>query len=358
MAKWRLIIVGVMGGVVLGGLLSWLTWGVGVQANTLSSGVAVPNPTAIVLQADDGTYLCAPPRADNTRDCSIVARAGKTVVASWQARTPQDKKLDMQTRTTVFRLQERAQLEFKLLTNDVERIIHYAGRLFVSHDPDGRDKITVEAGTTRVDAIDTRFTVVRTGNTVLVAVPRDGGTVTVTLPNGTTQRVTSGQQITIGSGRGQGRVVPISAAEQSYWTALLRDWATIPGILPSAIRIPQRLPSPTPNPAPAVAPVPVSPANNADIYTVAQAINVPFTWQPITYPGPVKYGIEIEMTAANSTIPVASNANLTNTSYSLPIAQGDAHNYRWRVWALSPTGAPGPKSSWFTFTTRGTIPIN
>jgi hypothetical protein len=88
---------------------------------------------------------------------------------------------------------------------------------------------------------------------------------------------------------------------------------------------------------------------------------VTLTWQAINYPGPVKYGLEVQRTAVSSpnrSTTVVATSSLTSLSYPLNIAQYDSATYRWRIWAISPSGRAGPMSGWRTFTTSGASPIN
>jgi hypothetical protein len=81
-----------------------------------------------------------------------------------------------------------------------------------------------------------------------------------------------------------------------------------------------------------------------------------FSWQAVDFPGGVTYGIEVdelfrfgkdwEYWTAH-----VDSSGLTGASYPMPLALDTANAKlgRWRVWAISPTAGPGPKSEWRYF---------
>ncbi len=104
----------------------------------------------------------------------------------------------------------------------------------------------------------------------------------------------------------------------------------------------------TVNPAP-LAPVPVptqqSPADGS-VFRVFPRV-AGFNWSDVSYPGGVKYNIEIQINTG-SWQPFATANNLTNSNYTMSAFTGD-NTGRWRVWATSPTAGDGTKSGWWDF---------
>jgi hypothetical protein len=103
-------------------------------------------------------------------------------------------------------------------------------------------------------------------------------------------------------------------------------------------------------------PVPISPAADG----TAPVQGAVFTWQSVDFPGGVTYGVEVdalfhfgkdwEYWQART-----DAVGLSATSYAMPIAFDPSYNPvgRWRVWAISPTDGPGPKSEWNYFRVEG-----
>jgi ferric-dicitrate binding protein FerR (iron transport regulator) len=176
--------------------------------------------SAQVVFLEGNAFACA-----HTRDCTTVSAVGARVFVDGEARTGATGLQDLQTATATFRMQEGATLQFRTVSDAVTQITLSAGRLFVNHDAAGRDQIIVESGSTRVEALDTRFCVVAGSGQAYVAVPRPTGgkgrtpgSVRIT-QSGTTFSLASGQEVVLVPGR---RPVPrgISAAEQARWDQL------------------------------------------------------------------------------------------------------------------------------------------
>jgi hypothetical protein len=170
--------------------------------------------------------------------CNITATKGALVYAGGEARTSATGTADLQSRTTVFRIQNSGTLRFQNVTDAITLVTLWFGRLFVAHDPQGRDVVTVNAGGTRVVAVDTLFTMVVTGTAnlgdgdVYVAVAAGGGSVQVTLASGATGELLHGQQLTIPAGA-QALPPPqlISPVEQAEFDAVITAWRQTPGLV-------------------------------------------------------------------------------------------------------------------------------
>ncbi len=102
--------------------------------------------------------------------------------------------------------------------------------------------------------------------------------------------------------------------------------------------------TPGPSTAPA-APALVSPPNDKVFRNYPRTATL--TWNPISYPGGVTYGIEIEYNNGAWTS-FKNQTGITGTSYAMPPLVGD-NPARWRVWATGTNGVEGPKSAWGTF---------
>jgi ferric-dicitrate binding protein FerR (iron transport regulator) len=176
--------------------------------------------SAAVVFREGAAFAC-----DHNRDCSTPSVLGARVFVDGEARTDAAGLQDLQTATATFRLQEGATLQFRVVNDAVTQVALSAGRMFVNHDAAGRDQIIIESGSTRVEALDTRFCVVAGNGQAYVAVPqptggkgRTPGSVRIT-QSGVTLTLQSGQEVTLVPGR-RPAPRPISAAEQARWTAL------------------------------------------------------------------------------------------------------------------------------------------
>jgi ferric-dicitrate binding protein FerR (iron transport regulator) len=184
--------------------------------------------SAAVVLIDNTAFAC-----ERTIGCATPAALGAQVFAGGEGRTGTPGRLDLQTRTTTFRLEDGATLQLQEVSNAVQRLVLKAGRLFADHDPNGKDLITVEAGTIRVDAVDSRFSMLMSGQTAYITVPnptankgRAPGQVTVS--RGAAQVVLhAGEEITVPPGQNMPRVRPIRASEQANWDQL-QNWPTRP----------------------------------------------------------------------------------------------------------------------------------
>ena len=198
-------------------------WGAPAQqAESYAEMVAVSGPS----------YAC-----ERSSGCTITATRGARVYAKGEARTGATGTADLQSKTTVFRLQHGAILQLQDITNAFQRLLLKTGRLFIAHDPQGRDIITVDAGTKRVEAVDTLFTMVVTATAdlrdadVYVAVSGGGGSVTVTLASGATVQLLHGQELSVPAGaQTLPPAQPISPVEQAGLDNVVAIWRQMPGI--------------------------------------------------------------------------------------------------------------------------------
>ncbi len=177
--------------------------------------------SAQVVFLEGAAFACA-----HNVACAAPAVVGTRVFVDGEARTGAAGLQDLQTGTATFRLQEGATLQFRTVSDAVTQVTLGAGRLFINHDAAGRDQIVVEAGTTRVEALDTRFCVLATGTQAYIAVPRPTGgkgrtpgSVRITRAGTAPISLGAGQEITLVPGRSS-RPQSISAAEQARWDQL------------------------------------------------------------------------------------------------------------------------------------------
>ena len=187
---------------------------------------------AEVVAVSGPGYAC-----EQSPGCTITATKGARVYAKGEARTGATGTADLQSKTTVFRLQHGATLQLQDITNAFQRLLLKAGRLFIAHDPQGRDIITVDAGTKRVEAVDTLFTMVVTETAdlsdadVYVAVSGGGGSVTVTLASGATVQLLHGQELSVPAGaQTLPPAQPINPVEQAGLDTVVAIWRQTPGI--------------------------------------------------------------------------------------------------------------------------------
>jgi hypothetical protein len=206
------------------------------------------------------------------------------------------------------------------------------GRLFVAHDPNGRDAITVDTGSAVVVALDTRFSVQASAQEIYVNV-RDGKGVALTLKNQSMVLV-PGQQIRFARAAATLPLPePLDPAELNLWDQTLTHWDKVSGALPAGLTAPVALP---------LAPVPTSPASGAPV-----SCSFALTWDPVGYPVPVAYTVDLEQFNQSSSAyePWQRVEKITGTSYSVPQLSGGAFKARWRVWA-SASGVVGAASAW------------
>jgi ferric-dicitrate binding protein FerR (iron transport regulator) len=177
--------------------------------------------SAQVVLRDGDAFACA-----HNRGCSTPAVLGAQVFLDGEARTGAAGLQDLQTSTATFRLQEGATLQFRAVNDAITQVTLSAGRLFISHDAAGRDQIVIEAGTTRVEALDTRFCVITAGGQAYVGVPlptggkgRTPGSVRITLAGSAPVALGAGQEVILVPGR-RPNPRPISASEQARWNQL------------------------------------------------------------------------------------------------------------------------------------------
>ena len=211
---------GLMQRVRLGGVGVALLLGLGLLALLLRPGGGSGGAAEVVLR-EGAAFACA-----HNRACATPAVLGARVFVDGEARTGAAGLQDLQTATATFRLQEGATLQFAAVTDAVTQVTLSAGRLFVNHDASGRDQIVITAGTTRVEALDTRFCVIAGGGQAYVAVPqptggkgRTPGSVRITLAGSPPLALSAGQEVILTPGR-RPAPRPISAAEQARWNQL------------------------------------------------------------------------------------------------------------------------------------------
>jgi hypothetical protein len=182
---------------------------------------ATPEAGASVIKIENTAFAC-----ERTTGCNTPAALGGRVFAGGEGRTGNPGLLDLQSATTTFRLEEGAVLQLQEVNNAIQRLVLRAGRLFVDHDPSGRDLVTVEAGAIRVDAVDTRFGMRMTGQGAYVAVPQPtGGTGgapgSVKVSRGGAEvTLRQGEEITVPPTGGMPQKRPIRPSEQALWQNL------------------------------------------------------------------------------------------------------------------------------------------
>lgn len=233
---------------------------------------ATITPTSASVAAFAGAVFACP-HAPTGSVCNTPASLGQHVFVGGEVRTGESGTADVQTHTTVFRLDNGTQVRFRDVSDAVTQVVLAVGRLFASHDPGGRSVVRVQSGQVTIQAIDTRFSVETTLGGIYVAVPPDGGEVTI-LAGATINMVmvlTAGQEIFISTGTTTTLPAPqpLSPAEQARWDAVGCAWQQIadrltPVALPPArcappTATPTATASPTPRPPPAT-PVPVVPS--------------------------------------------------------------------------------------------------
>jgi hypothetical protein len=232
-----------------------------------------PEPLSASVASFSGeAFAC-----EHGRGCTTPAISGTKVYTDGEAWTGATGKADLQTDSVVFRLDPLSKLQFTDVTDAVTQVTVWLGRLFVSHDPQGRDQIYVQAGRTLTTALDTQFSVVvddavgtvdgALDRGVYIAVPPGGGQVIVHL--GTlAQRVVAGEELYVPpAATALPAPQPISAEEIRRWNEVSCAWQGIeavltPGALPPAngCGAPQTdTPTPVPPPAPTDSPVPPVP---------------------------------------------------------------------------------------------------
>ncbi len=141
-------------------------------------------PSAAVIAVSGPAFACA-----QTTGCTTPAILGAQVFTNGEARTAAGATANLQTATTVFRLEEQATIQFKTVTDAVTQVTLAAGRLFVRH-ANGKDQITIQAGNVRVDALDmgdgtpTNITVVMSDTATYIGLPDGSTNARVTLNNG------------------------------------------------------------------------------------------------------------------------------------------------------------------------------
>ena len=202
-----------------------------------------PLTTALARVTARVDYAVAPAWAcSRTTGCAVAAGQVGFVFAGGEARTGAGGLVTLETPTTVFRVDANATLQFREVNDSLTRLVLAAGRLFVQHSPAGRDQIVVEAGTVRVEALDTRFSVMSDTMGVSMVVPPGGGSVQV-LAFGQEETVPAATGITIAPGATTLPVPsPIEADEQTAWDQVLREWQQ------HGIAVTPRLPAATPSP--------------------------------------------------------------------------------------------------------------
>ncbi len=88
-----------------------------------------------------------------------------------------------------------------------------------------------------------------------------------------------------------------------------------------------------------------SPANGAVLRVFPRTAT--FNWSDVSFPGGVKYNIEIQINTGTWQSFVTAN-DLASSNYTMSPFSGDNPG-RWRVWATSSTAGDGPKTGWWDF---------
>lgn len=222
---------GALGLLVVAGLGLWLGgWRPGQTGPTSAP---TPYPASVAASAG-AAYACA-----HFYGCTAPAAFGQLVYTDGEARTGPGGTADVQTRSAVFHLDTESTLHFEDVRDAVTQATLWLGRLFVSHDPQGHDLILIHARELTIQALDTRFSVVISDQGVYVAVPPDGGHVTVRLAAAFAE-VSAGQEIQVPPNPVTlPAPQPISAEEVSRWNVVSCAWQGIvavltPGALPTA----------------------------------------------------------------------------------------------------------------------------
>jgi hypothetical protein len=205
---------------ILAGALLLATSGCDVGGGAATPTPAAPAPSAAVIGLSGPAFAC-----ERTTGCATPAAPGSRVFAGGEARTDPGGTANLETATTAFRLEEKATLQFKAVTDAVTQITLAAGRLFVRHDSNGRDQITIQAGDVRVDTIEagagqpaTNITLVMSDTAVYVGVPDGSSNARVTLANGQTMTLQESFTLTIPDSAQQFPTpVLMDAVEQGRW---------------------------------------------------------------------------------------------------------------------------------------------
>jgi hypothetical protein len=240
--------------------------------------------------------------------------------------------MDLQTPTTLIHLLDNALVQFRAITDPVTQVVVTLGRLFAAHDPNGRDEITVDTGSAAVVALDTRFSVEVSAQETYINV-RDGKGVSVTLKNQSLVLV-PGQQIRFArNATALPLPEPLDPAELTRWNQVLALWSKTAGALPPSVAAPVTLPP---------APVPTTSGPGG-----AVGCSFTLTWNPVAYPGPLAYTVELERQAVGTAgfVPWQRVEKITATSYAVPPLSNGSFQAQWRVWA-SGNGVVGAASAW------------
>ena len=163
--------------------------------------------------------------------CTATAAKGTRVYVRGEVRTGPTGNTDLRSRNTIFRLRNNAVLQFQDVTNAIQRLVLKGGRLFVSHDPQGRDIISIDAGKKRVEAVDTTFSIEITDDltsaddNVDIAVPDGGGSLKITLDSGKELELDDGKKITIPADADEfAPVEDLEEVEEVEWREELDEW--------------------------------------------------------------------------------------------------------------------------------------
>jgi hypothetical protein len=208
-----------MGRLILAVLLLGATTGCDL-GGAVTPTPAAPAASAAVIAVSGPAFACA-----QTTGCATPATVGSRIFTNGEARTDPGSTLNLESPTTAFRLEEQATLQFKAVTDAVTQITLAAGRLFVRHNANGKDQITIQAGDVRVDTLDlgsgmpaTNITVVMSDTAVYVGVPDGSSNAQVTLANGQTMTLQESFTLTIPDSAQQfPPPVLMDAVEQGRW---------------------------------------------------------------------------------------------------------------------------------------------
>jgi hypothetical protein len=256
-------------------------------------GTATPTPTATPLSASvaavTGAVFACP--AAPVGDCNAPASVGQTVLAGGEVRTGDSGTADVQTHTTVFRLENNTLVRFRDVTDAVTQVVLAVGRLFASHDPGGRSVVRVQVGQVTIQAIDTRFSVEAVANGgVYVAVPPGGGQVTILSGPTASLPLMAGEEIFITPGINVPPAPrPISPDEQARWAVVGCAWQQIAARLTPVALPPAQCASPTPSPTatphpPTATPRPARPSATPIVLPTATPIPPTVPGEPLATP--------------------------------------------------------------------------
>jgi hypothetical protein len=242
-----------------------------------STPTETPVPAGASVAALQGAVFACPTVPNG--ECATPASPGQQVFVGGEVRTGASGTADVQTRTTVFRLENGTQVRFRAVSDAVTQVVLALGRLFTSHDPGGHSVVRVQAGQVTIQAIDTRFSVATTANGgVYVAVPRGGGAVTILMGLAASVPLGDGQEITINPNGGNAPGLapqPISPAEQARWAVVSCEWQRLAARLTPVALPPAQCATPTASPVVPPSATPARPSPTPPPPTATPVVETP-----------------------------------------------------------------------------------